>query len=149
MNYINIDRELKVSLSKQLYTYYKDAILNGNLKAKDKLPSSIELARDLNVARNVVLDCYEQLIAEGYIYTKSGAGTFVSEGVKFQQNKQKTELHFNKIEKVVEKISFRTGIPDLNTIPIKKWAQMYKECILNIDVSQLDYQNSFGSYTLR
>lgn len=149
MNFINIDRESRVSLSRQLYMYYKESILNGNLKSNDKLPSTRELSRDLNIARNVVLDCYEQLIAEGYIYTKSGSGTYICEGVKFQQIKIKMESHFNKSDNDIEKISFRTGVPDLNNIPINKWAQVYKECILNIEVTQMDYQNSFGSYELR
>ncbi|WP_373844826.1 PLP-dependent aminotransferase family protein [Clostridium sp.] len=149
MKFINIDRESKVSLSKQLYMHYKELILNGNLKSDDKLPSTRELSRNLNIARNVVLDCYEQLMAEGYVYTKSGSGTYICEGVKFQQIKIRTESHFNKSDNNIEKISFRTGIPDLDNIPINKWAQVYKKSILNIEVKQMDYQNPFGSYKLR
>lgn len=149
MKFINIDRESKVSLSKQLYMHYKEVILNGNLKSDDKLPSTRELSRNLNIARNVVLDCYEQLMAEGYVYTKSGSGTYICEGVKFQQIKIRTESHFNKSDNNIEKISFRTGIPHLDNIPINKWAQVYKKSILNIEVKQMDYQNPFGSYKLR
>lgn len=149
MNFINIDRKSKVSLSKQLYMYYKGLIMNGNLKSNDKLPSTRELSRDLNIARNVVIDCYEQLMAEGYVYSKGGSGTYICEGVKFQQIKIRTESHFNKSDNIIEKISFRTGIPDLDNIPINKWAQVYKESMLNIEVTQMDYQNSFGSYELR
>ena len=149
MNFINIDRESRVSLWKQLYMYYKELILNGNLKLNDKLPSTRELSRDLNIARNVVLDCYEQLMAEGYVYTKSGSGTYICEGVKFRQIRIRMESRFNKSDNNIEKISFRTGIPDLDNIPINKWAQVYKESILNIEVTQMDYQNSFGSYELR
>ncbi len=149
MNFINIDRETRVSLSRQLYLYYKESILNGSLKSNDKLPSTRELARDLKVARNVVLDCYEQLTAEGYIYTKSGSGSYISEGVKFQHNKISADTHVSKNQNNIEKISFRTGIPDLENIPINKWARVYKESILNIEVAQLDYQNSFGNYELR
>lgn len=149
MNYIKIDRGSKVSLSKQLYRYYKESILNGNLKSNDKLPSTRELSKDLNIARNVVLDCYEQLITEGYAYTKSGSGTYICEGVKFQQNKIKMEPHFNKNETDLGKISFRTGIPDLDHIPIGKWAKVYKDSILSIEAKQMDYQKSLGSYELR
>lgn len=149
MNFINIDRKSKISLSKQLYMYYKGLIMNGNLKSNDKLPSTRELSRDLNIARNVVIDCYEQLMAEGYVYSKGGSGTYICEGVKFQQIKIRTESHFNKSDNIIEKISFRTGIPDLDNIPINKWAQVYKESMLNIEVTQMDYQNSFGSYELR
>ncbi len=149
MNFINIDRDCVISLSRQLYIYYKESILNGNLKSNDKLPSTRELSRDLNVARNVVVDCYEQLIAEGYVYTKSGSGTYICEGVKFQPIKTKMEPHFNKRNNDIRKISFRTGIPDLDNIPINKWAKMYKESISNLEVMKMDYQNSFGSYELR
>ena len=149
MNFINIDRKSRISLWKQLYIYYKELILSGKLKSKDKLPSTRELSRDLNIARNVVLDCYEQLMAEGYVYSKSGSGTYVCEGVKFQQVKIKTKSHFTKSDNGIEKISFRTGIPDLDNIPINKWAQVYKESILNVEVTQMDYQNSFGNYELR
>ncbi|WP_297430258.1 PLP-dependent aminotransferase family protein [Clostridium sp.] len=149
MNFINIDRKSRVSLSKQLYMYYKGLIMNGNLKSNDKLPSTRELSSDLNIARNVVIDCYEQLMAEGYVYSKGGSGTYICEGVKFQQVKIRTESHFNKSDNSIEKISFRTGVPDLDNIPINKWAQVYKESILNMEVTQMDYQNSFGSYELR
>lgn len=149
MNFINIDRNSVISLSRQLYIYYKESILNGNLKSNDKLPSTRELSRDLNVARNVVVDCYEQLMAEGYAYTKSGSGTYICEGVKFQPIKTKTEPHFNKRNNDIRKISFRTGIPDLDSIPINKWAKMYKESISNLEITKMDYQNSFGSYELR
>lgn len=149
MNFINIDREARVSLWKQLYMYYKESILSGALKSNDKLPSTRELSKDLNIARNVVLDCYEQLMAEGYVYTKSCSGTYISEGIRFQKIKIRTESHFNKSDSDIEKISFRTGIPDLDNIPVNKWAQVYKESILNIEVTQMDYQNTFGSYELR
>lgn len=149
MNFINIDRKSRISLWKQLYIYYKELILSGKLKSKDKLPSTRELARDLNISRNVVIDCYEQLMAEGYVYSQNSSGTYVCEGIKFQQVKMQTESHCNKSDNGIEKISFRTGVPDLDSIPIDKWAQVYKESILNMEVTQMDYQNSFGNYELR
>lgn len=98
----------------------KELILNGKLKANDKLPSTRELSINLNIERNVVIDCYEQLMAEGYVYTKSGSGTYICEGVTFPKIKIRTEAHFNKGDNYIEKISFRTGIPDLDNIPINK-----------------------------
>lgn len=61
----------------QIYQFIKDNILNGTLKHNEKLPSSRELAIDINVSRNAVLESYEQLIAEGYLYSKNGSGTYV------------------------------------------------------------------------
>ena len=83
MLYININRDSGRSLSDQIYQYIKESIFRGSLQAREKLPSSRELARFLNVSRNVVIESYEQLMAEGYIYSKNGSGTFVCEGLVF------------------------------------------------------------------
>lgn len=46
-------------------------------------------------------------------------------------------------------ISFRTGIPDLALIPMKKWAQLYHKIALDLEPNQMDYQNTFGNDSLR
>jgi GntR family transcriptional regulator/MocR family aminotransferase len=45
------------------------------------VPSSRDLADQLNVSRTVVLLAYEQLEAEGYLVGRSGSGTYVSRGL--------------------------------------------------------------------
>ncbi|MCH3965811.1 MAG: PLP-dependent aminotransferase family protein [Clostridium sp.] len=151
MIYINIDRESKDSLAKQIYSFIKESVLCGTLQPGEKLPSSRELSKYLNIARNMVVESYEQLISEGYAYSKSGSGTYVSDGIQFQRvgigNIQKEKN--NKKHQSSNIISFRTGIPDLDEIPIKKWAQMYHNIALDIKPSQMDYQNPFGDYELR
>jgi GntR family transcriptional regulator/MocR family aminotransferase len=56
----------------------KAAIHKGRLERGAKAPSSRELARLLGVSRNVVLVAYEELLAEGYFETRTGAGTYVA-----------------------------------------------------------------------
>jgi GntR family transcriptional regulator / MocR family aminotransferase len=65
-------------LTRQIYTQLRAAILNGRLRAGDRLPPSRDLARDLGVARLTVATAYEWLGAEGYVYGRVGAGTFVA-----------------------------------------------------------------------
>lgn len=151
MIYIDIDRHREVSLTRQIYRSLKEDILSGTLQQGEKLPSSRELAKDLNVARNVVIESYDQLIAEGYAYSRSGSGTYVCEAVKLEKQAGTPVVKKEKDRKkqVPEMISFRTGIPDLNSIPIKKWAQAYREIISTVMPAQLDYQNPFGEYELR
>lgn len=67
------------SLYRQLYDSLRKAIISGEYKASEKLPSSRELSRSLGVSRNIVVNCYEQLNAEGYIKTRFGSGSFVAE----------------------------------------------------------------------
>jgi GntR family transcriptional regulator/MocR family aminotransferase len=53
-------------------------IQDGVLPFDHRLPPTRELARDLGCSRNIVLLAYEQLVLEGYLVTRQGAGTFVS-----------------------------------------------------------------------
>lgn len=151
MIHINIDRESTISLSKQIYNSLKESVLSGIVQPGEKLPSSRELSQYLNVARNVVIESYEQLIAEGYAYSKNGSGTYICEGAQFKKPETYSEQKQHDSKKTLNNktISFRTGIPDLESIPIKKWAQIYKEIALDIKPSQMDYQSSFGDYELR
>ena len=76
---LNHNTKEKQTLYRQLYESLRKAIISGEYHAKEKLPSSRELSRTLGVSRNIVVNCYEQLSAEGYIETRFGSGSFVAE----------------------------------------------------------------------
>ena len=65
-------------LNEQLFERLRQAVLHGELKPGQKLPSSRHQALNLGVSRNVVVTAYEQLVAEGYAEARVGAGTFVA-----------------------------------------------------------------------
>lgn len=67
-----------VPLYQALYDHMRAAILSGELKDGMKLPSTRALADELNVSRNTVLNAYRQLLAEGYLESREGSGTFVA-----------------------------------------------------------------------
>jgi GntR family transcriptional regulator / MocR family aminotransferase len=67
-----------VPLYQALYAHMRAAILSGELSGGMKLPSTRALADDLNVSRNTVLNAYRQLLAEGYLESQEGSGTFVA-----------------------------------------------------------------------
>jgi len=67
------------SLYRQAYRALRAAILDGRLSPGSRLPSTRVLAGEAKLARNTVLQAYEQLVAEGYAVTRRGAGTFVVE----------------------------------------------------------------------
>lgn len=74
---VNLDALAKTPLHRQLYQQIRDAILRGTLKPQTRLPASRQLAKTLEVSRTTVVQSYDQLISEGYLQTKPGAGTFV------------------------------------------------------------------------
>ena len=62
----------------QLKNYLSSLINKGLLPNESKLPSTRELSRLLNVSRNSVIAAYDELKADGLIYSVSGKGTFVN-----------------------------------------------------------------------
>lgn len=65
-------------LFRQLYFAIREAILAGRLAPGARLPASRVLAADLGLSRNTVLAAFDQLLAEGYIEGRAGAGSFVA-----------------------------------------------------------------------
>src|ERR1700740_2260973 len=59
-------------------------ILERRLQSGQQIPSTRALADDLGISRIPVLDAYAQLLAEGYIESRSGAGTFVKSSLSDQ-----------------------------------------------------------------
>src|SRR5689334_10237196 len=62
----------------RIYDRIRMAISSGSLVPNARLPSSRMLAKDLGVARNTVDDALSQLVADGYVMRRRGAGTFVA-----------------------------------------------------------------------
>lgn len=61
-----------------LYECIRGAILDASLAPLTRLPPSRDLAAELQLSRNTVLYAYEQLLAEGYVFSRVGSGTFVA-----------------------------------------------------------------------
>ena len=72
-----LDRGSDVPLVRQIFTQVRTAILAGALKPNTKLPSSRAMAERLGVARTSVVAAFDQLLAEGYVESRRGSGTFV------------------------------------------------------------------------
>lgn len=62
----------------QIENYIKNMIQNGMIVNNGKLPATRELGKILGVSRNSVITAYENLEAEGILYTIKGKGTFIS-----------------------------------------------------------------------
>lgn len=75
---ISIDTASAEPLYRQLYYAVREAILTGRLRPGQRLPATRSFAADLELSRNTVVSAFDQLLAEGYIEGRTGAGTFVS-----------------------------------------------------------------------
>lgn len=63
----------------QIKDYLKELILSGVLQAGSQLPASRELSIILKVSRNTIIQAYQYLEDDGFVYTVHGQGTFVAE----------------------------------------------------------------------
>ncbi len=72
-----LDRASTVPLAVQLADALRAATANGSLHAGDRLPSTRAAAAALGVSRTVTAGAYDQLLAEGWVAGRRGAGTFV------------------------------------------------------------------------
>ncbi len=152
--FVSIDKSDDQPIKVQLYKKIKDSILQGIIPSNTKVPSTRALARELQIARSTVVECYEQLSAEGYLYGKEGSGTFVSDGLVFKVSNPRTYKEKTIKDKPLYElpkgfISFRPGVPDLSTIPIRQWGRLYRDITVQVTTAQLDYCGVFGSWTLR
>jgi GntR family transcriptional regulator/MocR family aminotransferase len=71
----------KTPIYRQLYDWFRKAIIDGQIRPGQRVPSTRGLAAELKISRIPVANAYEQLLAEGYFETFVGAGTCVARSI--------------------------------------------------------------------
>lgn len=80
--YLSLDEE-RGPLSRQIFEQIRDAIVDGRLRPGDRLPATRQLAESVGVSRNTISAAFDHLTGEGFLVGRSGVGTFVSPGARF------------------------------------------------------------------
>ncbi len=139
---------------RQLYNQVRTAILSGRLQPETRLPSSRDLANQLQISRNVVLEAFDLLHAEGFLQARRGAGTFVANGAIF--SKRVNDVEAPEVEKVTMGydcpkgvINFRAGTPNLKLFPQNLWQKMIKKVFAKPLEETLAYGHPEGRVELR
>jgi len=81
---VAIDRTSAIPLHRQIYNGFRSAILEGRIRPGQRIPSTRVLATEIRVSRFPVLNAYAQLLAEGYLESRVGAGTVISSSLPEQ-----------------------------------------------------------------
>jgi GntR family transcriptional regulator/MocR family aminotransferase len=116
-------------LAGEIYRQVRSAVIEGRLRAGDRLPRTRELARRLGVSRTTASVAYDRLISEGFATSRTGAGTFVDQ-VGAVQDRQRTATgirpqpawqsvpvpSYNWPE---TEFDFRAGMPDVDHFPFR------------------------------
>lgn len=161
------------SLYQQLYDGLRQAILRGQLRAGARLPSTRELSTVLGVSRNTTMATFEQLVAEGYLESRVGDGTYVSAalpdelalvnrrvqptntlqqalaGEFSQRHRRITAAPMGGASDDFLPRAFRTGIPALDMFPTKVWARLTAQRWRTAGPELLTYGDACGYWPLR
>ena len=131
-------------LYQQLSDWFRRAIIEGRLRPGQRVPSSRNLAQELRISRIPVLGAYEQLCAEGYLETFTGAGTCVARSIPDARRKRfgagtpprerATRSHGISARAKAMALpaspwlknmgAFRVGLPALDHLPLGVWSKL-------------------------
>jgi GntR family transcriptional regulator/MocR family aminotransferase len=154
MLWITVDRAHKMPIMRQVYDQIRLSIVRGDLRAGEQLPSTRQLARDLRVSRIVIVEVYDQLLAEGYLESRQGSGTYVAQGASLGE--VVARARFPPVHASVETgkkhrsiIDFRAGLPALDLFPRKLWGQLVSRVCAEASSSVFGYDLPEGCLDLR
>ncbi len=147
-------------------------ILEGRLAPRTKLPSSRLLAAELSIARNTVMNTYDQLLAEGYLEGRTGSGTYVARELPDDLLQVRTTAArtaspgrdgralsrrgdvvaattVNEPHDFAGPRAFRPGLSALEAFPVKTWARLWNRQWRRPTLDLLGYGDPAGYRPLR
>src|ERR1700729_1888053 len=171
---ITLDHEIKTPMYRQLYGWFRKAIIDGQLRPGQRVPSTRGLADELKISRIPVLNAYEQLLAEGYFETFVGAGTCVAASIPDDSPGSPSVKARKGLQGVVESVgprrlsrrgsvlahvpaqswldnmgAFRVSLPALDHFPIGAWSKLVARHSRNPPEGIMAYHDAMGSPAFR
>lgn len=146
----------KTPLYLQIYENIKKDILNSKILPNEQLPSKRKLSNHLGVALITVENAYEQLIAEGYIYSIEKKGYFVSSLIENNLYLHKSINNDKDIIQTKTKKNKDLNFYDLQSLevdtslfPFSIFSKLMREVISEKNKNLLIKLDSLGVYELR
>ncbi|SLM63390.1 MULTISPECIES: MocR-like pyridoxine biosynthesis transcription factor PdxR [Dickeya] len=158
-----LEQQQEGTLNKRLYDSIRLAILAGDISPGQRLPSSRDLAQQLSLSRNTVMAAFEQLLAEGYIETRTGSGSYVTEQLpdpRLPDVRTETPLPVRPAAQELSRRgkhllgyagasarqwgAFMPGIPDINSFPHALWRRLQTRLARRVKPEQLSYSPMGG-----
>jgi GntR family transcriptional regulator/MocR family aminotransferase len=127
----------------QLEDRLRELVRDGTLAAGSRMPSSRALAVDLGVSRRLVVDAYAQLLAEGYLVARRGAGTYVAAAGTVE------DMPPAPAASSAPQFDFFPGAPDLSAFPRALWLSATREVLRTAPDGAFAYPDARGAPDLR
>jgi GntR family transcriptional regulator / MocR family aminotransferase len=125
-------------LAGQLHQQIRDAILDGRIRAGERLPATRDLAERLGVSRYTAGVAYDRLTADGLIEGRPGAGSFVIEQPATTAEATRDDTALQPLPSLARiptlwgvdatpRYDFRAGLPDASLFPYTTWRRLMAE----------------------
>ncbi len=163
-----LDPDADVPLHRQIYEEWRQGILSGRFHRGERVPSTRDLALTLAVARTTVSAAYEQLVAEGYLESVRGSGTFVCRELPDEMPRSRraplpqagmdvpirlshygaglTEGRVRCRRAARDGCASQSGGPDLNEFPFAVWRKLLGRHLRGPDSALFDYADTASGY---
>jgi len=152
-------------LFRQIYSWFRSAILSGQVRAGERLPATRDLAEQLGVSRTVAVLAYDQLLAEGYVEGRHGSGTYASAALGARAPKHSVgrtaDIHLSRFgHGVTPPDAVRSRRPaarydfshrgcDVTAFPFELWRRILIRRARRLSLREVDYGPAAGSLALR
>lgn len=141
---LRVSRRDRTPLRVQLERELRRAVQSGRLAPGAALPATRVLAAELGVSRGLVVEAYEQLIAEGYLVARQGDATRVARLTGASSLMAAPPLE----PTPVFRYDFRPGVPDASLFPARAWQRALLASLANYRAA-LDYPSPQGMLEAR
>jgi GntR family transcriptional regulator/MocR family aminotransferase len=140
---VELQRDGGVPLHQQLESGIRTRIRAGLLRAETVMPSTRALAQDLRLSRGVVVEAYQQLVAEGYLVSQAGGYTQVADIAVVEPTAAP------KSAGGPPRIDFRYSRPDVSQFPRAAWLRSVRRVLNETPYRSLAYLDGRGTIELR
>jgi GntR family transcriptional regulator/MocR family aminotransferase len=142
---VSVIRDGPATLGAQIEDQLRRAIRDGSLRTGARVPSTRDLARQLDVSRSVVVDAYSQLAAEGYLVLRQGARPKVSDAALSRGISSAEPA----VPPLFPRFDLRPRAPDVSSFPRAAWLRALRQAVAEIADPDLMYGDPRGVDALR
>jgi GntR family transcriptional regulator/MocR family aminotransferase len=135
---IELRRDRRVPLHRQIEAAVRDGIRSGRLQLDSPLPPTRTMAAQLGVSRGVVVEAYQQLVAEGYLTSRPGGYTRVAVGPEALRKRARPAAE------QAPAIDFGYGRADVSSFPRAAWLRSIRRVLTETPDERFGYLSGRG-----
>ena len=124
---VEVERDSDLALHRQIEVSIRDGIRVGRLPRGTALPPTRRLAAELGISRGVVIEAYQQLVAEGYLTSRAGGYTRVAIGPELPDQRTPRD------PAAAPDVDFCPCRADGSTFPRTAWLRSMKRAVSGAD----------------